>query len=91
MRHALGPSTHTLELDQVAELNAQLAAGRGLAPAALDLPATGALRQVIAEGPPNFPYLYGRFDDPAGGRMPLHTEHLRALSRQLHLNHHWGV
>src|SRR5512144_2808823 len=62
----------------------------------LALPGTAPLRSILAAGDPSFPYLYGIFGEPNGGRRRLpvlvHTEHLRAISSALRFrSHRWGV
>jgi hypothetical protein len=99
--HLVPGSTHTLELRQVAEINAAMAAG-GARPTAADLDVDdvpcGAedapLRRLVMEGSPSFPYLYGRFAHHGAGEVHgavLHTDNLRTLSRMLSLHHHWGL
>ena len=52
-------------------------------------------RVSACAGNPSFPYLYGVFGEPDGGRrLPavVHTDHLRAISSALQLRHHrWGL
>jgi hypothetical protein len=93
-------TTHTVELDQITELNRHLTDPRTPAPTAADLgltdlPGAAILVRVVAEGPPEFPYLHGHFAAAAGGPATLvedlHTEALRALSHRLGLHHRWGV
>jgi len=60
------------------------------------LPAAAALRSIIAAGDPSFPYLYGIFGEPNGGRRRLpavvHTQHLKIISVMLNLrSHRWGL
>jgi hypothetical protein len=62
----------------------------------LALPAAAALRSILAAGDPSFPYLYGVFGEPLGGRRRLpaivHTEHLKIISVTLDLRRHrWGL
>lgn len=62
--------------------------------AAGTVPAGAVLKAVVAAGPPSFPYIYGLFGaEGSDALMPvqLHTAHLRRVSAQLHLRHHWGV
>lgn len=97
--HALAPTTHTVELRQVKELNAALATGRrrvtaGSVGVHAQIEAGSPLRHLESEGPPSYPYIYGVFDstDPRGvTRVELHTANLRAISQQLSLRSHiWG-
>ena len=94
--HAVPRTTHTMEQTQVAEINASL----GAVPLSADdlgvedLTAGHTLAAVTFEGSPVFGYAYGLFRAAGGDvvRVMLHTTHLRALSRALHLSrHHWGV
>ena len=97
--HELAPTTHTVELHQIAEINAALAARRrrltasdigvdaAVAPSAV-------LMSLEPEGPPSYPYIYGHFGLPGTEqvvRLELHTAHLKAISAQLSLRAHiWG-
>jgi hypothetical protein len=102
-RHHIAPTTHTPELTQIAELNGCLQ-DDAAPPDAADLGLAGAraggkvlrpgavLRHLTAVGPPDFPYIDGRFYD--GSRalsVPLHTRHLEALSRRYRRHHRWGA
>lgn len=59
------------------------------------LPAEAVLRGIRVEGPPEDPYIWGRFSSPGQGASSmdavLHTESLRRLSAVLGLRHHWGL
>ena len=60
------------------------------------VPGSALLRRLLAAGTPTVPYLYGVFGEPETGRrelpLPLHTEHLTAISTLLGLHHQrWGV
>lgn len=99
-RRTVSGATRTLEMRQVDEINDRITRGDRVTAAELqitDLPAalSGAqLRRLVMEGSPSFPYLYGDFgadSSGAGQGVPLHTDSLRALSKVLHLHHHWGV
>ena len=62
----------------------------------LTLPGAAQLRSMLAAGDPSFPYLYGIFGEPNGGRRRLpvlvHTNHLRLISSVLQLRkHRWGA
>jgi len=100
--HAARSTTRTMEQRQIAEVNARLrsttlpAAEVGVGPPA----ALGGavLVGVHYEGSPIFGYVWGRLRPAGAGaagpadRVPLHTPHLRAISRELRLaHHHWGV
>ena len=101
--HELSPTTHTIELRQIAELNAALASGRGTLTAGsvgvhdthAEVPADAVLKSLEAEGPPSWPYVYGHFSRPGAEdmlRVELHTAHLRAISDQLRMRSHlWGT
>jgi hypothetical protein len=82
---------------QVAQLNDRLAAPGALLTSSdlgVDAPPGATLAEVVLEGSPSFGYLWGHFR-AAGGeavRVLLHTDHLRAVSRAMHLpHHHWGL
>lgn len=95
--HPLPPTTRTMELAQVAQLNDRLGTPGTVLTASdlgLDAPAGVALAEVVLEGSPSYGYLWGLFRAAGGDavRVLLHTDHLRALSRAVHLpHHHWGV
>jgi hypothetical protein len=101
--HPLAPTTHTLDMAQIAQLNERLSAP-GAAPitmadlgvAAAGVPSSAVLTKVWWEGSPEFPYIYGDLSAAAGGgtapaHVLLHTQALRALSQALGLHHRWGV
>lgn len=93
-QHAVPPTTHTIELAQIAELNEHLAGS----PAALVLEtlrqegseAPRPVGRVEFEGSPAFPWVYAVLQD-TGERVLLHTADLQALSRGFRLHHHWGL
>ena len=92
-QHAVPRTTHTLNLEQVAEINALLA-GPGTTLLAGDVglePAGARVAEVEMEGSPTFGYLYARLAGAPTDRVELHTDHLRAISKALHLPHHWGL
>ena len=97
--HHLAPTTHTVELDQIHEINAALASGHRVTAGSLGVPATvpgdAVLWSVGVEGPPSYPYVYGHFSRWGSAdmvRVELHTAQLRAISHQLSLHSHiWGV
>jgi hypothetical protein len=97
--HHVAPTTHTVELDQIHEINAALASGRRVTAGTLGVPATvpadAVLRSLEPDGPPSYPYIYGHFSRRATDdtvRVELHTAQLRAISDQLSLRSHiWGV
>lgn len=99
MHHQLAPTTHTVELAQLHEINAALACGHCVTAAAAGISATvpgdAVLSYLEASGPPEYPYIYGHFRAPGAGdtrRVELHTAHLRAISHYLSLTAHtWGV
>lgn len=105
--HRLDPTTHTVEMTQLADLNERLAAqANGAVVTAADLGLEGArprapapplagsaaLLRVCWDGAPEFPYIHGDF---GSARLPvlvdLHTAALRELSHLLHARHVWGV
>jgi hypothetical protein len=117
-RHDLSRTTHTPELQQLRELNEQLAAVReddtpvtaqvlGLAGQSVEgvgaaacpdgLPASAILDHLSAQGPPDFPYVAGRFHAAIDGpqtpelQVSLHTAALRRLSHHFGLHHLWGA
>jgi hypothetical protein len=96
--HHLAPTTHTVELDQIHEINAALASGHRLTAGTLGVPGTvpagAVLRSLEADGPPSYPYIHGHFSHRATDDtvVELHTAQLRAISDQLSLRSHiWGV
>jgi hypothetical protein len=98
--HRLAPTTHTIELEQIHEINAALAVGRrrvtaGALGMGSPVSADSALGSLDVEGPPSYPYIYGHFDDRATGaavRVEIHTAQLQAISHELLLSAHvWGV
>jgi hypothetical protein len=96
--HHLAPTTHTVELDQIHEINDALASGHRVTAGSLGVPGTvpgdAGLRSVEAVGPPSYPYVYGHFGrrGTEDMRVALHTAQLRAISDQLSLHSHiWGV
>lgn len=106
MRHVL-PTTHTVEMGQIADLNQRLldhrpdtitAADLGLADAPTSpappglLPGDAVLVEVRWDGSPEYPYIHGAFRTGAGPRtVNLHTRALRELSHRLQAHHLWGV
>jgi hypothetical protein len=98
-RHQVAATTHTVELNQIAEINAALASGRrrltaGSIGAHPPVDERAVLTSLECEGPPSYPYVFGHFEGPAGTgvlRVALHTAHLRAISAQLSLRSQvWG-
>ncbi len=98
--HELARTTHTVELGQVAELNAALASGRrSLTAGSIGVRAAvtehAVLKHLECTGPPSYPYIHGHFEGPASStqaaRVELHTAQLRAISDQLSLRSQvWG-
>jgi hypothetical protein len=91
--HPLSPTTRTVELSQLEQLDAaiRLPGAPRITPADLGLdadPSDGVLTDVSYDGPPEYPYIQGTF---GGRRVDLHTAALRELSRRLHLHHTWGA
>jgi hypothetical protein len=91
------PATRTVELTQLRQLNEALqapgavrvtAADLGFADATSGVAPGAVLTGVSFEGPPEYPYIHGRFGDQT---LDLHTPALRELSRRLRLHHTWGV
>jgi len=105
MHHPIDPTTHTVEMRQVAELNQHLTGpqARTITAAELGLPGAGvgalsgqaALLRLSWDGSPGFPDIHAHFAAPgrdaAGTRVRLHTAQLHELSRRLGLHHRWGV
>lgn len=95
--HAVPRTTHTINLQQVAEINERLAGqGTALLPVdvGLELPTPAAIVEIVMEGSPTFGYLWAqlRAGGAEAGRVLLHTDHLRAISKVLHFpHHHWGL
>lgn len=97
--HRMAPTTHTIEMDQIHEINAALGSGRRVTAGDLGVAATvprdAVLRYLVADGSPSYPYIFGHFS--RGGtedtvRVALHTAQLRAISGHLSMRSHiWGV
>jgi len=101
------PTTHTLEMNQVTDLNSRLsntrapriiAAELGVSDAGLighaadRLGAEAVLTRVSWQGSPGFPEVHGHFDASGGSvATTLHTDALRQISRRLLLRQRWGV
>ncbi len=61
-------------------------------PPAEPLPATAELVQLGFDGPPEYPYVHGRFQADGGEVLAdLHTAALQELARLLRLQQRWGV
>ena len=104
---SLPPTTHTLEMAQVDELNDHLTAhagapvtaaamGMGGAPlhprAADTLPDTAVLVRLSWQGSPEFPDIYGHFGPGEGPLQALlHTAALNELGHLLHVHQRWGI
>ena len=93
LEHPVSPTTHTVELAQLEQLDEAIRAPGAprITPADLGLtggPSGAVLTDVSYDGPPEYPYIHGSFD---GRLVDLHTSALRELSRRLHLHHVWGV
>jgi hypothetical protein len=98
--HPLSPTTHTVEMDQLHEINERLAAPRN-APVitaqhlGLPLPASAVLVRLDWDGPPEYPYIHGHFAASGGQSASLvaelHTSALHQLSRLIGVQHRWGV
>lgn len=61
---------------------------------AAGLPASAVLTGLRWEGPPHYPYVYGRFGagaDPDLFEVDLHSAELLQLSALLGLSHRWGA
>jgi hypothetical protein len=101
--HLVPVTTHTVEMEQLAQLNEALGASGAptvtagdLGLAALDAggpPESAALLDLSWEGPPEYPYVHAVFRAGAGAdvTVELHTQALRTLSSRLGFHHHWGV
>lgn len=106
-RHGLPPTTHTVEMAQVDDINLRLKNSRSPVISAADLGMSGTtlpggaasrlvpeavLTRVSWQGDPEFPELHGHFDSPTGPQTAdLHTEALKQISRRLLLRQRWGV
>lgn len=104
MRH-VPLTTHTVEMEQIVDLNRRLVAyrpdsltatelgveGAATSPAG-QLPGSAVLVEVRWDGSPEYPYIHGAFSGGASlHTVNLHTDALRELSRRLHAHHLWGV
>lgn len=102
--HGLPTTTHTLEMAQIAELNARLTNTRSPVITAGDLqmvadhgagsevPADAVLSRVSWQGSPEFPEIHGHFGAAGSERSAnLHTAALQQISRRLLLRQRWGV
>jgi hypothetical protein len=119
----VAPTTHTIELSQIRELNNRLRPHRadrqdaaGITAEMLEvershagepalrtigsqtrLPLAATLHHVQGEGPPDYPYIVGAFEESPGSppaaylEVSLHTGALRRLSRILGCHHIWGA
>lgn len=106
-QHPAAATTRTVEMLQVADLNARLAqrprltaADLGLAGVPVradgsDLPATAVLGRLAWDGVPEFPDIHAVFAPTPSSEarlvVDLHTAALRELSRRLGLRQIWGV
>lgn len=101
-QHPLSRTTHTLDMEQIAELddrlvapNARTVTAEELGIADARLAPSAALTKVWWEGAPEFPYIFGDFAASSGSgaavHVALHTPHLLKLSQLLGLHHRWGV
>jgi hypothetical protein len=98
--HPLSPTTHTLDMAQVAEIDEHLC-GPGaprvtageLGLADRTVPADGDVVRVWIQGSPEFPYLFATVEASPSTvvHVPLHTPALVRLSHRLGLHHRWGV
>jgi hypothetical protein len=106
LKHPLAHSTHTVEMVQLTELHnaltapdvPQFTAGElGMAGESMGssppLPPSAVLTELAWDGPPGYPYIYGRFSlkGAEGEWVDMHTQALRRLSQALNLRHNWGV
>jgi hypothetical protein len=105
--HSLSSSTRTVELAQLNQINEVLAAPEAPRVTAAELgltqdptrpscgvPAGAVLIHLSFDGPPEYPYIHGRFTaSESGGALTveMHTPALRELSHRLHLHHSWGA
>jgi len=106
-RHGLTPTTHTIEMAQVDDLNLRLQNTRSPVITAGDLGMSGeslpngapsrlvpqaVLTKVSWQGNPEFPEIHGHFKGPDGAETAdLHTAALQQISRRLLLRQRWGV
>jgi hypothetical protein len=98
--HQVPRTTHTVELDQLSELNTHLSGhAPGITAGQLGLgdpsvPDAAVLVRLSWDGPPEFPYIHGRFSQSSAGadlHAEVHTAALRELSKLLGLHQRWGV
>ena len=101
------PTTHTIEMTQIKEINAKLRGRTGLVITASELPLetqpgdrhvpnpSGMLTRLSWKGSPSFPDIFGHFTTPSGKEsrrgVLLHTAALKEISHRLGLHHAWGV
>ena len=92
--HHLSPTTRTLELAQIEELNAHLSSARSGSQGSAGLPAAAILVRLSGEGPPEYPYVHAHFSTPGATDallvIELHTDSLRRLSHLAGRHHRWG-
>jgi hypothetical protein len=99
-------TTHTVEMDQIADLNHRLqgkplrvvtAAELGLegskllGHASTRLPGRAVLVRLCWDGSPEFPYIHAHFSADSSLVVDMHTAALQALSHRLNLRQIWGV
>lgn len=89
-------TAESLELTGASVESAGASIGAPTGAPAGGLPAGAVLDHLSAEGPPDFPYLAGRFRVGSGDSEPtlqvaLHTPTLRRLSHRFGLHHVWGA
>lgn len=106
IRRSMPPTTHTLEMAQVADLNERLksrdastpitAADIGMGGAPLDPGGTPGLSdhdiltRVSWQGSPEFPDIYGHFGQSEVSVL-MHTAALNQLGHKLNLRQRWGI
>jgi hypothetical protein len=104
---SLPPTTHTLEMAQVVELNERLrrkpgaaaitAASLGMGGAPLQPAGAGRLTddavlvRLSWQGSPEFPDIYGHFGRTGLLQALLHTASLNQLGHQLNVRQRWGI
>jgi hypothetical protein len=103
----IAPTTHTLAMTQLADLNRAITTSShpptandlGLSAASVvsdsaiaTLPAAAVLTRLCGEGPPIWPYVHGHFQVATDEMIvELHTDALRELGHRLGLRQSWGM
>ena len=97
--HPMPPTTHTVEMAQLGELNDRLTGTNGAAPVTAErlglaadsavsaaVPPTAVLLRLAWDGPPEYPYVHGHFSPSAAQGPTITAEmHTAALRELSHL------